>query len=70
MIPTDPFKTYTSPKGLNYRVTGVEKLEDTIKFINSQPYWCWEVSIEYLESKKLAKITYSHEEKVIKVFNN
>jgi len=70
MIPTNPFKTYTSPKGLEYRVTGLEKLEDTIKFIGREPHWCWEVSIQYLESKKRVKITYSHEKKVIKVLNN
>ena len=66
MIPTDPFKTYTSPKGKEYRVTGVEKLEDTKKWINNSFSWCWEVSIEYLETKQRLKLIYDYKEKVIK----
>lgn len=67
MIPTDPFKTYTSKKGKEYRVIGVEKLEETIIFNDDKkPFWCWEVSIEYLETKQRLKLIYDYEEILIK----
>ena len=49
---TNPFATYTSPNGLAYRVTGIEKVEGSERWINGVLKYHWITSICFIESKE------------------
>ena len=50
---TNPFATYTSPNGLAYRVTGIEKVEGSERWINGILKYHWITSICFIESKEV-----------------
>ena len=66
---TNPYETYNSPKGLDYRVTGVEKVEGSERWINGVLRYHWLVSICFLNSDKRLTLEYDYNEKIIKKFN-
>ena len=49
---TNPYETYKSPKGLAYRVTGVEKVEGSERWIDGVLRYHWLISICFLNSDK------------------
>jgi len=63
---TNPYETYKSPKGLAYRVTGVEKVEGSERWINGVLRYHWLVSICFLNSDKRLTLEYDYNEKVIR----
>ena len=65
----NPYETYKSPKGLDYRVTGVEKVEGSERWINGVLKYHWLVSICFLNSDKRLTLEYDYNEKIIKKFN-
>ena len=62
----NPYETYKSPKGLAYRVTGVEKVEGSERWINGVLRYHWLVSICFLNSDKRLTLEYDYNEKVIR----
>ena len=65
----NPYETYKSPKGLDYRVTGIEKVEGSERWINGVLRYHLLVSICFLNSDKRLTLEYDYNEKVIKKFN-
>ena len=63
---TNPFATYTSPKGLDYRVTGIEKVEGSERWINGVLKYNWITSICFIESDERISLEYDYSEKVIR----
>jgi hypothetical protein len=66
---TNPFATYTSPNGLVYRVTGVEMVEKSGRWIDGVLRYHWLVSICFIESDERISLEYDYNEKIIKKFN-
>lgn len=64
---TNPFETYTSPKGHQYRVTGIEKIEESGSWINGTLKYNWIVTIYYTSLKKFARLVYDYQDKLIKI---
>lgn len=67
MLYNNPHTTYTSPKGKEFRVTGIEKIEDSDKWVNGELKYEWIVNIRYIEDNSSAKLHYNHYDKIIKV---
>jgi hypothetical protein len=65
----NPFATYTSPNGLAYRVTGIQKVEGSERWIDGVLRYHWLISICFLNSDKRLTLEYDYSEKVIKKFN-
>lgn len=57
-IPTNPFKTYTSPKGRDFMVTGIEKLPITGN---------WRIHVKFLDTGEFKALVYDYYEKLIRV---
>ena len=62
----NPYETYKSPKGLDYRVTGIEKVEESERWINGVLKYHWITSICFIESDERISLEYDYSEKVIK----
>ena len=62
----NPYETYKSPKGLDYRVTGVEKVEGSERWINGVLKYHWITSICFIESDERISLEYDYSEKVIR----
>jgi hypothetical protein len=63
---TDPFAFYTSPNGLQYRVTGIEIVEGSERWINGVLRYHWITSICFIETDKRISLEYDYSEKVIR----
>ena len=63
---TNPFATYTSPNGLAYRVTGIEKVESSERWINGVLKYHWITSICFIKSDERISLEYDYSEKVIR----
>ena len=53
---TNPNITYTSEKGRPFRVSGIEKIPDTEKWINKTEKYHWEVLIIFTDELKPNKL--------------
>ena len=62
----NPYETYTSPNGLAYRVTGVEKVESSERWINGVLKYHWITSICFIESDERISLEYDYSDKVIR----
>lgn len=51
-LPTDPSHIYTSPKGRQFRVVGVEKLPNSEKWIGQALHYKWTARIRFLDNGK------------------
>lgn len=68
MIPTNPYKTYThksSKRG--FRLSGIEKLEDTEKWVNGRQKYKWVFNIIYLDNKEFECWLIGYDDEFIKV---
>lgn len=66
-LPTDPNKTYTSPKGRDFRVSGVEMLPETEKWIGRVLKYHWRVTIVFLDDGKFEKLLYGYSDEFISI---
>ena len=64
---TNPFKIYTSPKGHQYRVTGVEKIEDSRSWIDGTLKFNWIVTIYYINLKNFKRLVYDYQDNLKKI---
>ena len=62
----NPYETYKSSKGLDYRVTGIEKVEGSERWINGVLKYHWITSICFIESDERISLEYDYSEKVIR----
>ena len=62
----NPYETYKSPKGLDYRVTGFEKVEGSERWINGILKYHWITSICFIKSDERISLEYDYSEKVIR----
>jgi len=65
----DPFAFYTSPNGLKYRVTGIEMVEGSERWINGVLRYHWITSICFIDTDERISLEYDYSEKVIKKFS-
>lgn len=49
----DPNQIYTSPKGREFRVVSIERVEGSEKWINRQQKSKWRVLIKYLDNDRM-----------------
>tara|TARA_B100001146_G_C16171915_1_gene430487 strand:- start:88 stop:300 length:213 start_codon:yes stop_codon:yes gene_type:complete len=67
MFNSDPNTTYTSPQGRPYRVSGVEKVPNTEKWIGKNLKSHWIVIIKYLDDNTFAKLYHDYKDKIYKI---
>jgi len=66
-IPLNPHITYTSPKGRNFRVIGIEKMHKTVRWIGRTKKYCWKITIKFLDDNTYADTYWNHNDKMFKI---
>lgn len=64
-IPTNPHKIYTSPKGRDYRVIGIENSNP--KWFNRTKKYMWTIRIKFLDDGTCSDLHYGHNDKLLQV---
>lgn len=69
---TNPHTTYTSEKGRTYRVSGIEKIPDSEKWINQTEKHKWIVTIIFTDNQqpRILKLLYNHNDKLYETRND
>jgi hypothetical protein len=59
-MPLDPAIIYTSPKGRTFRVSGIEKIPETSKWIGRVEKHHWIVTIRFLDDNNFGRLYFDH----------